>query len=439
MSASQRAVAIVVTVLVVVGAAVLGLSALGVPIGRAPDASTGPTPTIAASSAPSPDGQPSATAAPSTPDQEEIVAVLRDIEAQVIAIRGLEAAEIGDPELITRAELGDELQALFDEEYPPEERERDNRVLRALGLLGPDEDVAELQLELLGQQVLGFYDDTERRMVVVTDAGLDAQAKLSYAHEYTHALQDSTFGLDGLETDAEGQDDRSLARAALIEGDATVTMLSWAFAHLSPEELLEIGSAPIPDTSDIPGWMVNQLQFPYLAGQTWVGALAGNPLEPDYAEVDAAFADPPDSTEQILDPTLEAWVEREAPLDVAVPEFASQLGPGWEAIEETPIGEASIGITLEYLGLDRATAADAADGWGGDRAVIASGPDDAFAVAWRLRWDTTEDADAFAAAYETVLADLPFPAIVRRLAGDEVLVVHGSTDEILRRVTDSTD
>jgi hypothetical protein len=273
----------------------------------------------------------------------------------------------------------------------------------------------------------------------VTDAGLDAQAKLSYAHEYTHALQDSTFGLDGLETDAEGQDDRSLARAALIEGDATVTMLSWAFAHLSPEELLEIGSAPIPDTSDIPGWMVNQLQFPYLAGQTWVGALAGNPLEPDYAAVDAAFADPPDSTEQILDPTLEAWVEREAPLDVAVPEFASQLGPGWEAIEETPIGEASIGITLEYLGLDRATAADAADGWGGDRAVIASGPDDAFAVAWRLRWDTTEDADAFAAAYETVLGDLPFPAIVRRLAGDEVLVVHGSTDEILRRVTDSTD
>jgi hypothetical protein len=439
MSASQRAVAIVVVVLAIVGVAVLGLSALGVPIGRAPDASSGPTPSMVASSVPSAGATSSAGAAPTIPDREELVAVLREIEAQVIAIRGLEAADIGDPELITRAELADELQALFDEEYPPDERDRDNRVLRALGLLGADEDVAELQLELLGQQVLGFYDDTEQRMVVVTDAGLDAQAKLSYAHEYTHALQDAAFGLDGLETDAEGQDDRSLARAALIEGDATVTMLSWAFAHLSPEELLEIGSTPIPDTSDTPGWMVNQLQFPYLAGQTWVGALAGNPLEPDYAEVDAAFGDPPDSTEQILDPTLEAWIEREAPLEVTVPEFASQLGPGCEAIEETPIGEASIGITLEYLGVDRATAADASQGWGGDRAVIASGPDEAFAVAWRLRWDTAADADEFASAYETVLADIPFPAIVRRLTDDEVLVVHGSTDEILRRVTDSTD
>ena len=439
MSASQRVVAIVVAVLVVAGIAVIGLSAAGVQIGGRPDGSPSPTPSPATSASPSVDAQPTSSAEPSTPDEEEIVATLREIETQVIAIRGLEAADIGDPEIITRAELADELQALFDEDYPPEERDRDNRVLRALGLLDADDDVAELQLELLGQQVLGFYDDVDRRMVVVTDAGLNAEAKLTYAHEYTHALQDAAFGLDGLETDADGEDDRSLARTALIEGDATVTMLAWALAHLSPEELLELGGTPIPDTSGIPGWMVNQLQFPYTAGQGWVGALAGDPLQPDFTEVDAAYADPPDSTEQILDPTLEAWTQREAPLEVTVPEFASQLGPGWEAIEETPIGEAVIGIILEYLGIDRATAGDASDGWGGDRAVIASGPDDAFAVAWRVRWDTPEDADAFEAAYTAVAADLPFPAIVRRLAGDEVLVVHGSTDEILRRVTDATD
>ena len=83
-------------------------------------------------------------------------------------------------------------------------------------------------------------------MVVVTDEGLDALAKFTYAHEYTHALQDAAFGLDSLDTDAEGEDDRALARTALLEGDATVPMLAWAFANLEPQELAEITSAPSP-------------------------------------------------------------------------------------------------------------------------------------------------------------------------------------------------
>ena len=146
----------------------------------------------------------------------------------MIAIRGLPAADIGPPELLTREELREELLATFEEDYPPEEQAQDNAALKALGLLEPDQDIAELQLELLGDQVLGFYDDDEKRMVIVTDEGLDALAKFTYAHEYTHALQDAAFDLATLETDAEGQDDRGLARIALVEGDATVTMFAWA-------------------------------------------------------------------------------------------------------------------------------------------------------------------------------------------------------------------
>ena len=40
-------------------------------------------------------------------------------------------------------------------------------------------------------------------MVVVTDAGLTAEARVTYAHEYTHALQDAAFGIDSLDLDAE--------------------------------------------------------------------------------------------------------------------------------------------------------------------------------------------------------------------------------------------
>jgi hypothetical protein len=434
MSGTQRAVAAVVALLAIAGTAVVILLAGGAPMGRGPEAGASAEPSPAVSSSPAP----SVSAPPSVPDDADVLATLAQIEEQVIAIRGLPAADIGPAELITRDELADELQQLFDEQYPPEERERDNLALRALGLLDADEDVAELQLQLLGDQVLGFYDDIEKRMVVVTDAGLDPAAKLTYAHEYTHALQDAAFGLDSLETDAVGEDDRGLARTAMIEGDATVTMLAWAFEHLSQQELLEIGTTTeIPDTAGIPSWMVNQLQFPYTAGQVWAGTLTVNPLSPDFDELDAAYGDPPDTTEQIID--LDAWYDREDAVPVEVIDLVELLGDGWEEVDATPIGQASIDIVLQHFGVTVPLAGAAADGWGGDRAVIASGPDGDFAVAWRLVWDSATDAEEFADAYATVADALPFPAVVRAIGDDEVLVVHASDDDLLKQVADAAD
>jgi hypothetical protein len=434
MSGLQRLAAILVAVLVVAGVTVIGLNVAD------GDATAG-------GGSPSATPQPVATASPSTgpsgsqftPDDEEALAILHEIEQQVIAIRGLPAADIGDPDLITRQELGVELDRLFEEEYPPEEQAEDNFTLRALGLLDPDQDVAELQLQLLGDSVLGFYDDVDKRMVVVTDGGLDAQAKLTYAHEYTHALQDAAFDLASLERDADGQDDRGLARTALIEGDATISMLAWAFAHLSPQELAEIASTPQPDTSGIPSWMVDQLViFPYTEGLNWAGALAGpDPFAPDFGEIDAAFADPPGSTEQIID--IEKWTAREEPIDVEVVDLAATLGDGWTEVDDTPVGEAVLRMMLEYFGVPREEALVASSGWGGDRVVIVSGPDDAFAVAWRLAWDTPGDATEFLDAYRSILDTLPFPAIAAEVAGGEILVAHGVNDEILRRTVDAAN
>ena len=244
-----------------------------------------------------------------------------------------------------------ELERLFDENYPPEEREQDTLALRALGLLGPEEDAAELQLQLLGEQVLGFYDDDARRMVVVVEGEFDAEAQMYYAHEYAHALQDAAFGIDSLETDAEGEDDRSLARTSLIEGDASVTMLAWAFANLTPEELIGIATpTQVPDTTGIPSWMVAQLQYPYSDGLEWASALVGNPIAaPDFGPIDAAFGAPPDSTEQIDD--LAKWDPREEPVDVDVVDLAGSLGEGWSSVETTTLGQAMIGFMLEYHGL----------------------------------------------------------------------------------------
>jgi hypothetical protein len=438
MSVVQRLGAILVAIVVVAAIAFLALRAGGAEIGLGPEATATATPSPSVTVAPS--AAPSASAEPSAPvDEEEVLAVLAEIEDQVIAIRGLEAADIGPPEIINRAELAVELERLFAEDYPPEEQERDNLALRALGMLEPGQDVAELQLDLLGDQVLGFYDDTDKRMVLVSDAGLDVEARITYAHEYTHALQDAAFGLDSLQTDAPGEDDRGLARVALIEGDATVTMLAWMFQHLQPQELQEyVFGAEVPDTSGIPSWMVAQLAFPYEDGLFWAQALAGgDPTNPDFTAIDAAYDDPPASTEQIVH--TEKWEAREAPQVIEVPDLATALGAGWEEVDETPIGEATIRIMLTHLGVNLPDARQAAEGWGGDRAVIVNGPDDAFAVAWRLAWDSPVHAAEFVDAYQIVVDGLDFPASVTELPNGEVLVAHASDEELLDRTVDATN
>ena len=434
MSGLQRLAALLVAVIAVLGLAVVAIAL----VDGDPTARTGSSASAQPSAASSPSLEPEPSDS-GTPDDEEILAVLREIEEQVIAIRGLPAADIGDPDLLSRDEARVELRRLFDEDYPTEDRERDNIFYRALGLIEPDQDVAELQLQLIGDSVLGFYDDDTKHMVVVSDAGLDAQAKMTYAHEYTHALQDAAYGLDSLETDADGEDDRSLARIAFIEGDASLAMLSWAFAHLTPEELAEIATAPLPDTSGIPSWMVEQLVvFPYNEGLVWASAVAGDdPISPDFAEIDAAFGAPPDSSEQIVH--VEKWEAREEPTVVDVPDLAAALGDGWTEIDDTPIGEASLRMMLEYHGVPRQHAMDATAGWGGDRVVIVSGADDEFAVAWRLAWDTPADAQEFLAAYRSIVDALAFPAGVVEVSGGEILVAHASSEDLLRRTVDAAN
>lgn len=432
MSGAQRLISILVAGLVVAGIIVLGVN-LG---GSRTAADPSGTPAAVVSESPLPSGAP--TDQPSPGDEDDVLAVLAEIEEQVIEIRGLPAAELEPPDLLTRDEFRAELLADFEQDYPPEEVAEDNAALRALGLLEPDQDIAELQLQLLGDSVLGEYDDDEKRMVVVTDEGLDALAKFTYAHEYTHALQDAAFDLETLGVEEEGQDDQVMARIAFVEGDATITMFTWAAMHLTPTELAEIQATPQPDLSGVPSWLVESLAvFPYAEGLGWAGAVVDNPLSPDFSALDEIYADPPTSTEQIVD--FEKWEAREEPVTVEVADIAASLGDGWTEVDDTPIGQAFLRMMLEHHGIPLEQARTATEGWGGDRLVVAIGPDDAFAVAWRLAWDTPRDADEFVAAYNSAITTFGFEASVTELGSGEVLVAHASSVDLLRRTVDAAN
>jgi hypothetical protein len=207
-------------------------------------------------------------------------------------------------------------------------------------------------------------------------------------------------------------------------------MIRWAFAgNLSPDEMAGIGATPIPDMSAIPPWMVRQLTFPYEAGAAFVTQLyaAGG-----WDAVNAAYDQPPASTEQVLHP--EKYLADEVPAEVAEPDPSAQLGSGWREVEATTLGEAMTAIWLEGLGTDRAEADAAANGWGGDRLSVVRGPDGGWALAWQLTWDAPAQAAEFAESYRAVQGSLPFATALETVGDRGTLVLHASSDAVLAQL-----
>jgi hypothetical protein len=178
--------------------------------------------------------------------------------------------------------------------------------------------------------------------------------------------------------------------------------------------------------SGIPNWMVQQLEFPYLAGSTLVSGLWASG---GWDAVDAAYDQPPVSTEQVLHP--EKYVSDEQAADVVDPDVATVMGSGWEPVESSTVGEAMLAIWLGAMGVSHSDADVAAAGWGGDRLSVARGPGDDWAMAWRIGWDTVAQADEFDEAYGEITADLPFDTRATSASNGDTLILHASSTAVL--------
>lgn len=372
--------------------------------------------------APSPPPTPS----PEPVASEDPAVTYQRIEDQVIALRGLEPTSDVEPQLMTPDEVKVATAESFREDNPPELVEANERFLKAFSLLDEDASLADLYIELLGSQVAGFYSPDDKELYVISRTGrLGAVEKSTYSHEFTHALQDQTFGIEEMGLGDLGESDRSLARLALIEGDATLLMSLWQIEHLSPFEIVGLlGQALDPEQTEVlnrmPVALRDSLFFPYTGGLTFVQAIY---TDGGWEAVNAAYDRPPLSTEQILHP--EAYRADEQPIPVDLPDdLANRLGTGWETTLEDGIGEFQLQLWLRERGEpDVGTAAS--DGWGGDRVAILDGPGDAWAVVSRLAWDTPTDAAEFVAAATTAIDGGEHPGTVTTI-GEEVLLVIAS-------------
>ena len=112
--------------------------------------------------------------------------------------------------------------------------------------------------------------------------------------------------------------------------------------------------------------------------------------------MDAAYANLPVSTEQIIHP--ERYPD-DVPQIVTLPPLTDTLGAGWRLVDENVLGEFGLQQVLQ-VGTSQEDAEIASEGWGGDRYAVHWRDDEsAFVLVARLAWDTPADADEFLDAY----------------------------------------
>ena len=396
---------------------------------------------------PQPSDEPSApptqepSSAPSTSSgiDPDVQAAIDAVVAQVPALRELQPKKDVPYREITQRQFRREVTASFDAENPPAQVAAEENLLKRLGLLPQDSDLRRMLLDLYESQVAAYYDPKTGAMTVIKrDGTFGPEERVFVAHEYDHALQDQYWGLDNVTQVPASQGDRALAHLALVEGDATSLMLQWASQNLTSDELSKVSSAMTPADQALldgmPEILRRQLEFPYLEGQVFVTTLLG---QGGWDSVNAAWADLPVSTEQILHPER---YPSDAPVKVTLPDVAAALGAGWDRKYLQTMGELDINVLLADGGNGSDTAAAASDGWGGDRLVSLDGPNGSWAVVWQTTWDRSRDADEFSAAVDSAMSDLDGAHAVlpgADLAGGldaPVLVLVASSADTLQQV-----
>jgi hypothetical protein len=387
---------------------------------------------------------------------EDVAPLPKEMEGRIAELlkeaetwRGLSAREPVPSGTVDEPVLKRKVVESFREQLPPEVLRPVETGLKAFGLIPESLDLVTFLPELLTSQTAGFYDPERHYLVLVQrpgqplGAGLpeDAATRADEAvlvHELTHAIQDQHFNL---ETFSSGRplDDAEAARAALIEGDATLVMMDFfaqarvedvsGFQHSpssmlgDPREMLD-AAAGTPGTAELaaaPAWLRDTLLFSYFQGFEFCLSArhAGG-----QALLDKAFStDPPRSTEQILHP--EKWhTKRDDPVVVAWPDLPL---PGWARVSEGQLGELGVHTLVREIAKQKDDRAiKTAAGWGGDRFVVYEKEGRRLLV-WISEWDTDADARELQGALRGLGRDWAVRRSARR-----VVVTRGEVPKELR-------
>lgn len=340
----------------------------------------------------------------------------------VSMIRGQSFQEAVEPTLMTRPELAAEMRKQFDVDYTPEKIQMEEGSYKAFGFIPPTFDLKATMIQLLTEEVAGFYDPRSKAMVLIRGETLAQQPgflgkllgekptfdkedqKTTLSHELTHALQDQLYGLKAMQDRIAGDDDMSLAFSALVEGDATLVM----FGEMGRQEgnfesVTEMDPEQTKLMFGIMKWMLpvaggktyrkapplfrDTLVFPYLSGMVFNLHLA---REGGFGRIHETYKNPPVSTEQILHPEKYAK-DIDMPFAIAIPEIEHAVGSDWKLLGSNCLGELQTSILLKSV----PGGGQAAVGWDGDRYYTFQHSNGKLGLVWYTTWDSERDAKEF--------------------------------------------
>ena len=338
----------------------------------------------------------------------ELADTITQIEDQVMQIRGLPLTGSVNRTLISPTELEEIVTNDFFSEYTNEDARKDALILSLLGLLPPDFDLKSFYEDLYSEQISGFYDDELQQMYVVQGEGFGGSEKLTYAHEFTHVLQDQSFdfeeGLILTDEACEADSERCAAIQALIEGDASLSEILWFQSFATQQDYEDLirtfNGLESPVLDSAPPFMAADLYFPYEYGLAFVETLYD---QGGFKAIDDAFQNPPVSTEQILHP--ERYPD-DLPIPVSLPNLEDVLGDGWSLFDQNVMGEWYIYLVLNKAyddseQISEGRAEGAAEGWGGDSyAFYLNDETNEVVFVMDVVWENSAEAEQFAAAFE---------------------------------------
>jgi hypothetical protein len=294
-------------------------------------------------------------------------------------------------EVRTRAQVREFLVRKFNESTPAQQLRGEEMAYKLFGLIPDTLDLRRFLLELLTEQIVGYYDP-ETKVLYVVDGAPEELVGITITHELVHALQDQYVNLDSLQK-ATGNSDRQAAAQAMLEGQATYEQMEIMLGGgnlatrlpggwQSVRQTIRESQSAMPIFSAAPMAIQESLLFPYLAGAEFINRF--DRRRPGRSPLLEPF---PVSTEQILNDSAYFGSEPDLPVSITFP-------PSSDAPHEETMGEFGTRLLIFQHQKNNTTAIGAAHGWEGDRyRVIRTAGETG--IVWVTVWETATDAAEF--------------------------------------------
>ena len=262
---------------------------------------------------------------------------------------------------------------------------------KILGMVPDTLDLKKFLVDLLAEQIIGYYDP-KTKVLYIVDGSPPEAASITITHELVHALQDQYISLDSTQK-IEGQNDRQSAAQAVFEGQAVYEQIAAMLGGNNVavnlpggwdrvREMIRENQSSMPVFAAAPIVIQETLIFPYLSGAEFVR----NFKERNPGKV--IYKDMPLSTEQILHPSA-YFGKRDNPTEITLPPLI-----GVTPTYQNSLGEFETRLFLFEQLKDQNEAVRGATGWDGDRYELFNTPAGP-GIVWVTVWDSAVDASEF--------------------------------------------